>query len=388
MQTPNIPTNEKYILAENIEKSFHKRKVVNQVSLLIKKKEIVGLLGANGAGKTTTFNMMLGLIRMDKGKFSINGNDMTKKPMHKRARMGLAYLPQEASIFRKLSVENNILAILQTQKLNRSQKKERLETLLEDFKITKIRKSKGYSLSGGERRRLEIARALATNPDFLFLDEPFAGIDPLAVEEIQNMIYELKKNGMGILITDHSVRETLAVTDRSYIMFEGKILVEGDTTYLLNNPEARRRYLGNISIKTTKKPSFSKKKSIIDEEQQQVESIMVKKKTTAKKKIVKKKVAKKKTVTKKKVAKKKTVTKKKVAKKKTVTKKKVAKKKTVTKKKVAKKKTVTKKKVAKKKTVTKKKVAKKKTVTKKKIAKKKTVTKKKNSQKKTITKKT
>ncbi len=232
------------IKAESLVKVYGGRRVVNGVSFHVNKGEVVGLLGPNGAGKTTSFYMVVGMIKADGGSVYLNDQLISKMPMHKRAQLGISYLPQEMSVFRKLSVEDNILAILQTTKLSRKAQKERLEQLLEEFRITHIRKNKAYSLSGGERRRLEIARALTTDPDFLLLDEPFAGIDPIAVEEIQTMISQLKEKGMGILISDHNVRETLAITKRAYIVFEGKILIEGSAEHLANDPEARRIYLG------------------------------------------------------------------------------------------------------------------------------------------------
>jgi len=232
------------IAAMGLSKTYSGRKVVNGVSFHVNQGEVVGLLGPNGAGKTTSFYMMVGLVKSEDGRILIKGRDVTRKPMHKRARMGVGYLSQESSIFRKMTVQNNILAILETTPKSHSERKLRLQELLSEFKLEKVHKTLAYSLSGGERRRLEIARALATDPDFLLLDEPFAGIDPIAVEDIQAMILSLKQKGMGILITDHNVRETLAITQRSYIMFEGKVLVEGNSAHLANDPEARRIYLG------------------------------------------------------------------------------------------------------------------------------------------------
>ena len=233
------------IRAENLVKKYGERKVVAGVSLRVGQGEVVGLLGPNGAGKTTSFYMIAGMVRPESGKVFIDDKEITKLAMYKRAKLGMGYLPQEASIFRKMSVEENIMTILQTRQLNKTQRREKLEFLLEDFKITHIRKSKAYSLSGGERRRLEIARALASDPDFLLLDEPFAGIDPIAVEDIQSIISKLKQENMGVLITDHSVRETLAITDRAYIMFQGEVLVEGTADHLANDEEAKRIYLGS-----------------------------------------------------------------------------------------------------------------------------------------------
>jgi lipopolysaccharide export system ATP-binding protein len=240
----------KTLRTEGLVKIYSGRKVVNGVSFRLTQGEVVGLLGPNGAGKTTSFYMAVGMVRPNAGHVFLDGLDITKMPMHKRARQGLGYLPQEASIFRKLSVEDNIMAILETRKLKRKQRKERMEFLLEDFKITHIRKTLAMSLSGGERRRLEIARALASDPDFLLLDEPFAGIDPIAVEDIQSIISKLKNDGMGVLISDHNVRETLAITDRAYVVFQGQILLEGTAEHLANDPEARRIYLGeSFSLK-------------------------------------------------------------------------------------------------------------------------------------------
>ncbi|MBP5247270.1 MAG: LPS export ABC transporter ATP-binding protein [Fibrobacter sp.] len=232
------------IRTEKICKIYNGRKVVNDVSISVSQGEIVGLLGPNGAGKTTSFYMIVGMVRPDSGHIFLDDIEMTEKPMFRRARLGVGYLPQEASIFRKLSVQDNIMAILETQGYSRKERKERLEQLLEEFKITHIRKTKSMSCSGGERRRLEIARALAANPDFLLLDEPFAGIDPIAVADIQAIISSLKDKGMGILITDHNVRETLSITDRAYIMYKSQVLTEGTSDYLASNEEAKRIYLG------------------------------------------------------------------------------------------------------------------------------------------------
>jgi lipopolysaccharide export system ATP-binding protein len=232
------------IWTDSLVKEYDGRRVVNGISVRLQQGEIVGLLGPNGAGKTTTFYMIVGMVRPDGGKVFIDDTELTTYPMYKRARTGIGYLPQESSIFRKLSVEQNIMAILETRKMTSKQRKDRLNFLLEDFKITHIRKSMAMSLSGGERRRLEIARALASEPDFLLLDEPFAGIDPIAVEDIQSIIAKLKDDGMGVLISDHNVRETLAITDRAYIVFQGQILVEGQAEDLANDEEAKRIYLG------------------------------------------------------------------------------------------------------------------------------------------------
>ena len=232
------------IRTDKICKIYNGRKVVNNVSISVSQGEIVGLLGPNGAGKTTSFYMIVGMVRPDSGHIFLDDVEMTEKPMFRRARLGVGYLPQEASIFRKLSVQDNIMAILETQNYKRSERKERLEQLLEEFKITHIRKTKAMSCSGGERRRLEIARALAANPDFLLLDEPFAGIDPIAVGDIQAIISSLREKGMGILITDHNVRETLSITDRAYIMYKSQVLTEGSSDFLANNEEAKPIYLG------------------------------------------------------------------------------------------------------------------------------------------------
>lgn len=230
--------------AEGLVKKYKKRTVVKNVSLEISQGEIVGLLGPNGAGKTTTFYMIVGMIRPNAGHVYINRNKLTSKPMFKRARLGISYLPQEASIFRKLSVENNITAILQLQNINKKERKERLEELLDLFGIKHIRKSKGYMLSGGERRRCEIARTLASNPKFVLLDEPFAGIDPIAVEEIMKLVRQLKDQGIGILITDHNVHETLSITDRAYILIDGDLYKSGSAEEIADDPEVRHQYLG------------------------------------------------------------------------------------------------------------------------------------------------
>ena len=225
-------------------KTFKKRKVVNHVSVEISQGNIVGLLGPNGAGKTTTFRMVVGILSPVKGDIFLDDKKITKLPMYKRARLGINYLPQETSIFQKMTVENNIVSILQTMRYKRKERKEKLEEVLEELGVTHIRKSIAYTLSGGERRRVEIARALVTNPKFILLDEPFAGIDPIAVEDIQNIVAKLKEKGLGILITDHNVRETLAITDKAYIMADGVILTEGNSEFLANDPEARKIYLG------------------------------------------------------------------------------------------------------------------------------------------------
>ncbi len=233
------------IHTEKLVKIYGGRKVVNEVDIRVNRHEIVGLLGANGAGKTTTFYMITGLIQPNEGHVYFDGGDITAMPMFERARLGMGYLAQEPSIFRRLSVEDNIKAILETLPLSKGAKSERLTKLLDDLKITKLAKQKAYTLSGGERRRLEIARALVTEPAVLLLDEPFSGVDPKAVNDVQEIILELKEQGLGILITDHNVRETLHVTDRSYIIFEGKVLQEGTQDFLVNDPLSRDLYLGD-----------------------------------------------------------------------------------------------------------------------------------------------
>jgi len=233
------------VLAGNhLQKTYGGRRVVDDVSISVAKGEVVGLLGANGAGKTTTFYMLVGLENAEKGVISLNGRDVTHLPIYLRARLGLGYLPQEASIFRKLTAEQNILAVLETMKMSRDDRFDRLEALLEEFGIQHVRKVRGDALSGGERRRVEIARCLATEPEYILLDEPFAGIDPLAIDDIREIILYLRKQGIGILITDHNVRETLGITDRAYIMSEGQILRTGSPTELVEDAEVRRIYLG------------------------------------------------------------------------------------------------------------------------------------------------
>ncbi|MCX6153374.1 MAG: LPS export ABC transporter ATP-binding protein [Candidatus Kapabacteria bacterium] len=232
------------LTANALVKKFKTRTVVKSVSVSVKQGECVGLLGPNGAGKTTTFYMIVGMIKPTAGHVTLNGQNITSKAMYKRSHLGISYLPQEASIFRKLSVENNIRAILQLQKMSSKQRKERLEELLENFHISHIRNSKGYQLSGGERRRCEIARTLAANPMFVLLDEPFAGIDPIAVEDIMNMVKELKNQNIGVLITDHNVHETLSITDRAYILIDGSIYTSGIAEEIAANEEVRRLYLG------------------------------------------------------------------------------------------------------------------------------------------------
>lgn len=230
--------------AQDLVKVYKKRTVVKGSTLSVKQGEVVGLLGPNGAGKTTTFYMMVGMVKPNKGRVFLDDGDITGTAMYKRARRGIAYLPQEASIFRRLSVEQNIMAILQLKRMPSARRKERLEELLEEFGIAHIRKSKGYMLSGGERRRCEIARALATDPKFVLLDEPFAGIDPIAVEDIMQIVRQLRTKGIGVLITDHNVHETLSITDRAYILIDGNIFVNGTAEDIAANAEVRRRYLG------------------------------------------------------------------------------------------------------------------------------------------------
>ena len=225
-------------------KVYKKRTVVNQVSVEVSQGEIVGLLGPNGAGKTTTFYMIVGMIKPNSGKVFLDNEEITASPMYKRARMGIGYLPQEASVFRKLSVEDNIMAVLQMIDITSNERKDRCKKLLEDFNITHLRKSLGYQLSGGERRRTEIARALATNPKFILLDEPFAGVDPIAVEDIMNIVANLKNRGIGILITDHNVHETLSIVDRAYILISGSIFKQGSAEELAEDAEVRKLYLG------------------------------------------------------------------------------------------------------------------------------------------------
>jgi lipopolysaccharide export system ATP-binding protein len=230
--------------SKNLVKIYKKRTVVDNVSINVKQGEVVGLLGPNGAGKTTTFYMIVGMIKPNGGQVFLEQNEITKEPMYKRAKMGIGYLPQEASVFRRLSVEDNILAILEMLDLTKKERKEKTESLLEELSIAHIRKSKGFQLSGGERRRCEIARALATNPNFILLDEPFAGVDPIAVEDIMNIVANLKHKGIGILITDHNVHETLSIVDRAYILINGQIFKDGTAVNLAEDPDVRKLYLG------------------------------------------------------------------------------------------------------------------------------------------------
>ena len=238
------------IYTDNLQKSYKGRTVVNNVSIEVKQGEIVGLLGPNGAGKTTTFYMVVGLIKPDEGTVFLNEINITKLPMYKRAQMGIGYLPQEASVFRKLSVEDNIMAVLEMTKLNKKERQGKLETLLSEFNLHHVRKNNGDSLSGGERRRTEIARALAVDPKFILLDEPFAGVDPIAVEDIQAVVAKLKYKNIGILITDHNVNETLSICDRAYLLIEGKIFKHGTAEELAENEQVRNLYLGtNFELK-------------------------------------------------------------------------------------------------------------------------------------------
>jgi lipopolysaccharide export system ATP-binding protein len=236
--------NEKTLRSVDLIKVYKNRKVVNKASVQVSKGEIVGLLGPNGAGKTTTFYMIVGMIRPDRGKVYLDNTEITKVPMYKRARMGIGYLPQEASIFRRLSVEDNLMAILQMTNLSKEEQKKKCERLLEELTIGNIRKSIGYQLSGGERRRTEIARALATDPSFILLDEPFAGVDPIAVEDIMNIVANLKNRGIGVLITDHNVHETLSIVDKAYILINGVIFKHGSALELAEDEEVKKLYLG------------------------------------------------------------------------------------------------------------------------------------------------
>ncbi len=236
---------ENYLIrAEKLVKAYKGRKVVREVDINVKPGEIVGLLGPNGAGKTTSFYMIVGLVRPTSGKVFFNGKNVTSVPMYKRARMGMGYLSQEPSIFRTLSVQDNVMSILETLPISGKERRKRLTSLLEELKIDHLAKQKAFTLSGGERRRLEITRALVTNPSIILLDEPFSGVDPLAVNDVQDIVRSLKKKGLGVLITDHNVRETLAVVDRAYLLCEGKILREGDSDFLVNDEVSRELYLG------------------------------------------------------------------------------------------------------------------------------------------------
>jgi lipopolysaccharide export system ATP-binding protein len=243
-ETQARATDRDYLAVHGVEKSFGSRKVVRGVSLYVRRGEAVGLLGPNGAGKTTVFYMITGLIKADRGHIHLDGWDVTALPMYQRARLGIGYLPQEASIFRGLNVEENIRAVLEVIEPSRKRREAELDSLLEEFSITRLRKTPTIALSGGERRRVEIARALATRPNYMLLDEPFAGIDPIAVGDIRTLVRHLTQRGIGVLITDHNVRETLGLTDRAYIVYSGQVLTEGDPEDIVNNPDVRRLYLG------------------------------------------------------------------------------------------------------------------------------------------------
>tara|TARA_B100000780_G_scaffold277656_1_gene248883 strand:- start:585 stop:1334 length:750 start_codon:yes stop_codon:yes gene_type:complete len=245
--------------AENIIKKYKSRTVVKGVSVEVKQGEIVGLLGPNGAGKTTSFYMIVGLIKPNKGKIFLENKEITDEPMYKRAQLGIGYLPQEASVFRKLSVEDNIMSVLELTDLNKQQREEKLEELIAEFSLNHVRTNRGDLLSGGERRRTEIARALAVDPKFILLDEPFAGVDPIAVEDIQSIVYKLKYRNIGILITDHNVQETLSITDRAYLLFEGNILKAGTAEELAEDEQVRRVYLGQ-HFELKRKPMTQKNK--------------------------------------------------------------------------------------------------------------------------------
>lgn len=248
---------------DNLVKKYGKRTVVDHVSIDVKQGEIVGLLGPNGAGKTTTFYMTVGLISPNSGNIFLNDKNITRDPVYRRAQLGIGYLAQEASVFRKLSVENNLRAVLEMTNLSKAEQKEKLESLLSEFRLQKVRKNLGDQLSGGERRRTEIARCLAISPKFIMLDEPFAGVDPIAVEDIQAIVYKLKEKNIGILITDHNAQETLRITDRAYLLFEGKILFQGTSEELAENPVVREKYLGrNFLFYRKKFDDFDKKEEV------------------------------------------------------------------------------------------------------------------------------
>lgn len=234
--------------SNNLVKQYKQKRVVNDVSIYVEQGEIVGLLGPNGAGKTTSFYMTVGLVKPDEGKIYLDDEDITKLPMYKRAQKGVGYLPQEASVYRDLSVEDNIKAVLELTELSKKEQAEKLESLLDEFSLNRVRKNLGKVLSGGERRRTEIARALATDPKFILLDEPFAGVDPIAVEDIQGIVFKLKSKNIGILITDHNVQETLSITDRAYLLFEGKLLKQGTAEELAEDEMVRKVYLGRNFI--------------------------------------------------------------------------------------------------------------------------------------------
>lgn len=254
LSEPKRGSDDKMVLrTDNLVKKYGKRTVVNHVSIDVTQGEIVGLLGPNGAGKTTTFYMTVGLVQPNEGRIFLNNLDITKYPVYKRAQNGIGYLAQEASVFRKLSVEDNIRAVLQMTNTSREYQKEKLESLISEFRLQKVRKNLGDRLSGGERRRTEIARCLAIDPKFIMLDEPFAGVDPIAVEDIQSIVYKLKEKNIGILITDHNAPETLSITDRAYLLFDGRILFQGTSEELAENPIVREKYLGRNFIFHRKK---------------------------------------------------------------------------------------------------------------------------------------
>jgi lipopolysaccharide export system ATP-binding protein len=257
---------------EGLVKRYGKRTVVNDVSIDVKQGEIVGLLGPNGAGKTTSFYMTTGLIVPNAGHIFLNDKDITDYPVYKRARAGIGYLPQEASVFRKMSVENNLLSVLEMTGMTREQQHEKLEELIKEFRLEKVRKNKGDQLSGGERRRTEIARCLAIDPKFIMLDEPFAGVDPIAVEDIQHIVWKLKYRNIGILITDHNVQETLTITDRAYLLFEGKILFQGNPEELASNKIVREKYLSNSFVLRKKDFQLLDEQKRVAEEKQQEEN--------------------------------------------------------------------------------------------------------------------
>ena len=247
-QRAEVPRGEGWLSVDHVMKAYKSRQVVKGVSLALRRGEAVGLLGPNGAGKTTVFYMITGLVAADSGRIFIDGHDVTRYPMYRRARLGVGYLPQEASIFRGLTVEQNIMAVLELTEPSRRKRKERLDSLLEEFRITRLRAYPSLRLSGGERRRCEIARALASNPSFILLDEPFAGIDPIAVGDIQELVHHLTQRGIGVLITDHNVRETLNLIDRAYIIYDGNVLTQGTPQEIVANPDVRRVYLGDMEL--------------------------------------------------------------------------------------------------------------------------------------------
>ena len=267
-EVPAFSEDRQTLYTRHLVKTYGKRTVVNDVSINVRQGEIVGLLGPNGAGKTTSFYMTTGLIVPNAGHIFLNEQDITKFPVYKRARAGIGYLPQEPSVFRKMSVEDNILSVLEMTKLSRAQQKEKLESLISEFRLGKVRKNKGDQLSGGERRRTEIARCLAIDPKFIMLDEPFAGVDPIAVEDIQHIVWQLKYRNIGILITDHNVQETLTITDRAYLLFEGKILFQGSPEELAENKIVREKYLSNSFV--LRKKDFQ----MLDEERKAREAAM------------------------------------------------------------------------------------------------------------------